>query len=111
MDDKTFQQLWTLALELTDKGKYVEAMTPTLAATGAFDSIKKCENYLKKVWVAANTPMRDIVKQHGFTQVSFAQHFCVTLRTVQGWCSDTASNKRNCPSYVRLLIVKQLGML
>ena len=109
MDDKAFSNLWKYAQEVSDKESYVADFADSIRPY--IRTEEKRKEYLGKVWDVAHTPIRDLITQAGYNQSTFARRFCVPLRTVQGWCSDSCSASRGCPPYVKLGFARQLGML
>ena len=109
MDDKTFSVLWQNALEYNDQAKYVYAFVS--ATKVHFDSEAECREYLTKIWHVAHLSVRDMIEEAGYNQSSFARHFCIPLRTVQTWCSNSPKEYRECASWAKLSFARQLNML
>lgn len=63
--------------------------------------------WLTRLWDVANMNMRQMVKECGMTQTSFAKSCCIPLRTVQNWCLE----ERECPVYLRFLLAEHHGLI
>lgn len=108
MDDKVFQALWTAALENNCRGKYINEKEDVLTKT--FRTPAKRQEELGKIWDVAHMSVREMIDRAGLNQSSFARRFCVPVRTVQNWCSDSGSG-RDCPSWAKLGFARQLDMI
>ena len=62
---------------------------------------------LQAIYRFYNMPFRDMVYAAGYNQNTFAQRFCVPLRTVQHWCNGD----RECPLYFRLAAAELLHVV
>ena len=107
MKDKLFNKLWKDAISQPSKELYLNEY----GYPDWFDEISpnpsEVMDILGKIHDVAHMSMRDIIKAVGLSQTSFADKFCVPLRTVQGWCIG----ERKCPDYFRLAVCRQLGIL
>lgn len=106
MTDKLFKKLWNDALGQENKELYQSEY-------GYPDWFGEISQYpsevmdiLGKIHDVAHMSMREIIKTAGLSQTSFADKFCVPLRTVQSWCIG----ERKCPDYFRLAVCRQLGI-
>ena len=108
MNDKDFQALWSTALDSEDREKYIDENEKILV--GVYGKTKRRE-YLGQVWDVAHMTIRDLIEKAGYNQSSFARRFCVPLRTVQNWCTDSGSAGRDCPPYIKLGFARQLNMI
>jgi DNA-binding transcriptional regulator YiaG len=50
--------------------------------------------------------IREILNETGMTQVALAKRFGIPLRTVQNW----ATSQRECPIYIRKMIIEILRL-
>ncbi len=61
---------------------------------------------LRGIHRAVHMSIRDLINAIGMTQVAFARHFVIPLRTVENW----AGGQRECPLYLKLLMAQDLGI-
>ena len=112
LNDKIFCTLWGEALASDDQEIYVsEWATSNIWSEdpeklGDEDLIKIAQ-YLTKLWDAAHMSVREIYKASGLSQAAFAMKFCMSLRTVEDQCRGAHTP----PDYVRLMMIRQLGLL
>jgi DNA polymerase-1 len=71
------------------------------------DDLLRIADYSGKLWDAAHMSVRQIKEASGMSQLKFAERFCIPRRTVEDWCAG----KRECPDYLRLLIMEALGIV
>ena len=109
MNDKDFQVLWATAFGYEDRETYITENEEALTKT--FRTSAKRKEELGKIWDVAHMSILDLIGKAGYNQSSFARHFCIPLRTVQGWCSDSKSAGRECPPWAKLGFARQLNML
>ena len=50
--------------------------------------------------------IREILNKSGMTQVALSKRFDIPLRTVQNWATD----QRECPVYIRKMIIEILRL-
>lgn len=65
---------------------------------------------LSKIWEVSHMSIRDIRNISGLTQQSFCEKFLIPKRTLENW-ESTGKEKRNCPSYVKLLLSHACGII
>lgn len=110
MTDKLFYKLWIDALQQPDKELYVaEYGFPEW-----FDEIStdpgKVVDILENIHDAAHMTVRDIIDISGMSKAAFARRFCIPIRTVENWVSDS-EGKRSCAPYNRLAWIEALCLL
>ena len=64
-----------------------------------------------KIWDLAHLEARELIKLTGLTQKDFSEKYFLQLNTVWGWVSNCPGRKRNIPDTVKLLILKDMGVL
>lgn len=62
---------------------------------------------LDNIWDIAHLTTRDIRQHLGLTQAAFAERFCISLRTIEGW----EAGRREPPKYIILALAELSGML
>jgi len=62
-------------------------------------------SWLRQVWVAANKPFSDILRESGMSRQEFSEYFHIPYRTLQNWFLGV----NTCPLYVRLMMQELLG--
>ena len=60
---------------------------------------------LRCIYDFSNITIVDIIKKYGFTNASFSHRFCIPISTVEYW----VAGKRECPAYLKLLMLESLG--
>ena len=111
INDKDFYTLWGAALASEYRDIFVAEWSTSsiwgdpeaLTDAGLFD----IADYLCKLWDAAHMTTRDICAAAGLSQTAFAVRFCIPKRTVEDWCRGI----RTPPDYVRLMMIRLLGLL
>jgi hypothetical protein len=111
MSNHDFYTLWSAALAAADQEMYV-AEWSTSSIWGepedlTDDDLLRIADYCGKLWDSAHMPVREIKEASGMSQLKFAERFCIPRRTVEDWCAG----KRECPDYLRLLIMEALGIV
>lgn len=107
MKDSTFKKLWDIALEQPNLEMYIGEFGYPDYFEDVGDTPDKIINTLSKIHAAANMSMSEIIKKSGMTHKQFSEKFCIPIRTVDNWSAGV----RECPDYVRLMIIRQLDML
>lgn len=64
-----------------------------------------------KIWDLAHLQARELIELTGLTQKDFSEKYFLQLNTIWGWVSNCPGRKRNIPDTVKLLILKDMGML
>lgn len=109
--DKEFYLLWGQALASGDRDMFVAVWAMSILWGEPTDltdeDLIEQADYVGKIWDAAHMTTREICAAAGLTQAAFATRFCIPKRTVEDWCRGT----RTPPDYVRLMILKLLGLL
>ena len=109
MNNKTFCILWDAALVAADRDAYVSEW----ATSSMFDpdpdgpapDYEALAEKLGSIWDVAHMTVAQIRATTGLTQAEFAERFCVSRRTAEGWES------RGCPSHIRLMMAEILGII
>ena len=107
MKDSTFKKLWDAALEQSDLEMYIGEFGYPDYFEEVGDTPEKIIKTLTEIHTVANMPMGEVIKKSGMTQKQFSEKFCIPVRTVENW----SAGSRDCPDYVRLMIIRQLGIL
>jgi len=111
LPDKIFHKLWTCALNSDNFNSYFNMITNNDSSNYInlskynFD-INLTYDALKCIYDYSNITINDILKEHGFTNATFSHRFCIPISTVECW----VSGKRECPAYLKLLILELLGV-
>lgn len=111
LPDRIFHKLWTCALESDNFNSYFNMVTDKNSSNYInlskynFD-IDLTYDALKCIYDYSNITISEIVKQYGFTNATFSHRFCIPISTVECW----VSGKRECPPYLKLLILGSLGV-
>ena len=90
--DNEFFNLWKAALKEPDRAKYLRQWGTNENAS--------C------IWDTAHMELADIRKIAGMSQAEFAQRFCISRRTVEGW-----EGHSRCPDHTKLMIAELLGLI
>ena len=96
LHDTTILRIWKEAIA-TDSAESFLAMYP----------VEEAAVPLTRLWNVAHWDFKVLIKEMGFTLLSFSNRFCVPYRTVQDW----AAGRRNPPSYVRLWAAESSGYI
>lgn len=59
------------------------------------------------IWTAVNGTFAELLAALGLTQTKCSRRFRIPLRTVQGW----KLGERECPLYIRLMMVELCGLI
>ncbi len=108
--DRIFHKLWDIALSSDSFNLYYSSVTnedsPNFVNLSKFNLSPDClYDLLKSIYNAANISINDILAKYNFSKASFAHRFCIPIRTVENWCSNT--NK--CPGYTKLMFLHSLN--
>lgn len=99
MTNKEFYNLYLQAIKEPKKNIFISCNTSIEA--------EKCS----KIWDIAHLDMRAIINMLGVSQREFAERYFIPLRTIESWVASSVKESRNYPDYIKLLILKDLGML
>lgn len=99
MTNKEFYNLYLEAIKEPKKNIFISCNTSIEA--------EKCS----KIWDIAHLDMRAIINMLGISQREFAERYFIPLRTVESWVASSVKESRNYPEYIKLLILKDLGIL
>lgn len=102
------------ALNFTDQDAYVSELALSSIWGDTPDAAIPQDRLddLRQVYDAVNRSVRDITDATGQSQAAFARKHCIPVRTVNNWCLPTSSPEhRDCPLYVRLLLLRAEGLL
>lgn len=112
LPDRVFHSLWDRAAgtELVD---YIRAFTAPLSEE-YIDFYKKYKigpadaaQMLKEIHARANMSLKEIVSEAGIKKSEIYHVFCIPKRTVDDWYAGV----NRCPSYVRLMLLRQFHLL
>lgn len=110
LPDIIFHKLWLGALRSENFNFYFNMITDNSSSDYInlskynFDTNLTYE-VLKCIYDYSNITIVDIIKKYGFTNASFSHRFCIPISTVECW----VAGKRECPAYLKLLILESLG--
>ena len=109
MNDAIFSNLWGEALTAADQDAYVSDWSiSSIWGDDPTDDVPQDRiAYLSRLWDAAHMSIRQIVDASGLKQSAFATRYCIPYRTVQDWYGG----RRQAPDYVRLMLIRLLGLL
>ena len=107
MNDSTFYRLWLDALGQDSLDLYIAEY----GYPDWFDEISSDANEIAKtltsIHTAAHTSINSLVKESGLSKAAFARRYCIPIRTLEDWCAG----KAKCADYIRLFIIKDMGLL
>lgn len=110
MTNRDFNILWGEALASHDREVYIaEWATSSIfdpdpnAPAPDYDAVVET---LGNIWDVAHMTFAEIRKHTGLNQAAFAERFCVSRRTVEGW-----ESRGSCPDHVRLMMAELLGLI
>lgn len=98
MTNKEFYNLYLQAIKEPKKNIFI---------CNANMEADKCS----KIWDIAHLDMRAIINMLGISQREFAERYFIPLRTIESWVASSVKESRNYPEYIKLLILKDLGIL
>ena len=110
LPDIIFHKLWLGALRSENYNSYFNMITDNNSSNYInlskfnFDEELTYE-VLKCIYDNSNITIAHIIKKYGFTNASFSHRFCIPISTVEFW----VAGKRECPAYLKLLILESLG--
>lgn len=64
-------------------------------------------NILSNIYTVSNLSFEDIIKKVGCKKADISNIFCIPIRTVEDWYK----NIHPCPSYIRLMIIRNFYLL
>ena len=104
-----FSALWGEALTATDRDAFVSDWTlSSIWGDDPDDDIPQDRaDYIGRIWDAAHMSIKDICDTAGLTQRQLSTNFCIPYRTVQDWYGG----RRQAPDYIRLMLIRLLGIL
>ena len=116
MNDNQFYDVWGDALATQDSREafisdWATSSTLLDPDTPDVEIDMALVEQLGKIYDAAHMGIKDLRNITGLTQAKFAKRFCIPQRTVEAWESTAEGSHRDCPTYVRLLIARQLGII
>lgn len=110
MTNRDFNTLWSEALVTNDRDRYIaEWATSSIfdpdpdAPAPDYEAVIKT---LGNIWDVAHMTFAEIRKHAGLNQAAFAERFCISRRTLEGW-----EGRSRCPDYVRLMMADILGLI
>lgn len=108
MTDKQFCTIFDAALASSDRDAFVSDWSLSSVWGDAPDADIPADRIdtLQRLWDAAHLTIRDIRSATGLSQAAFAARYCIPRRTVENW----ESGARQCPDYLRLLLVCDVGL-
>ena len=115
MTNKDFFTLWGAALAAPDRNLYVAEWSNSIIwgepEDITDDDLLRIADYCGQLWDAAHMTVRQIKEELGMTHAQMAERFCIPKRTVENWCAAGGKESRNCPDYVRLMMMEALGII
>ncbi len=102
-----FYKLWKDAQGQPDKELYIAEYGYPEWFDEISTDLDEIRETLDHIHDMANMGMRDLIYTSKMTQASFARNFLIDPRTVRKW----ALGECKCPDYVRLLFLRQTGLL
>ena len=109
MTDKQFYNVWGDAKENRD----IDAFVSEWCLSDMFcpndpekDVPLELISELRNIWHVAHMSFKELRATTGLSQIKFAEHFCVSRRTVENW-----EIRECCPSYVKLMMAEILGLI
>lgn len=107
MTDRLFEKLWKDALAQPQKELYIAEYGYPDWFDEIGGDVTEIVQVLENIYDVARMSVREIIAHTGLTQAGFSAKFCIPLRTIENW----ATEKRDCPDYVRLMMCRELGIL
>lgn len=107
MKAELFYKLLKDAQEQPDKELYIAEYGYPDWFDSISDNLEEITETLGHIHDMANMGMRDVIYKSKMNQASFARNFGIDPRTVRKW----ALGECKCPDYVRLLFLRQTGLL
>ena len=101
MTDTFFRDLWQKAQKAPDADSFAKS------CDFPGSDLAPVKDQLSRLWHVAHDDFRDLLKAMQIRQTEMATHFCIPLRTVQGW----ALGERECSGYIRLMIAEATGYI
>lgn len=108
LPNKLFETLWKQAPLFETLEEYTSFFTSPISQ----NRIRFLEKYnineeetftiLKSIYDLSNLSFLCLVKRIGVTKSALSHEFCIPIRTIEDWYSG----KNKCPSYIRLMIIK-----
>lgn len=110
LPDRVFHKLWNNAAEYEIEELYIRAYTSPLSEQYInFHKFKisadTATDILRLMYKAQHMSFREILIKYGLKKAEFSHKFCIPIRTVEDWVSQT----REPPSYVKLMVLRELG--
>jgi len=105
MDSKTFNILFSEALEDADRDVFVSDWALSSVFAEESDLGENAE-ICGKIWDAAHLSVKEMREKMNMTQAQFAERFCMPKRTIENW----EGGSRQAPDYVRLMMARELGL-
>lgn len=110
--DKIFHKLWDESQKETDYLKYISKYTSPISKK--YINFRKygLEVYdgpylLKRIYETSHLSFKEIVDNANKTKAQISHIFCIPIRTVEAWYYGV----NPCPSYIRLMVLKQFKLL
>lgn len=107
--DTQFAQLWGEALTTADRDVFISDWATSSLFLDPEDEggiPADLIEWLAQIWEVAHMSVAEIRKGQGLTQAQFAERFCLSRRTLEGW-----ESRGSCPDYVRLMMAELLGLI
>ena len=112
LPDRIFHRIWSFALEEEDRATFLAKMITgdgkAVITPGKYriDAILWYD-VLRGIHDAAHMDMAEIIRLSGKRKADISHYFCIPIRTLEDWCSQKSSP----PSYVRLMLIREYGLL
>ena len=112
----TDKQIYTYlgeTAEYTDRDAFASDVAVSVYdAAGLSDDIAPAfVEQLARLWDVIRLPFRDLLAAFGIGQTACSRRFCISIKTVQRWCSASDNYARECAPYIRLMMAELLGYL
>ena len=105
MTDKQFYEIYTDALNATDRDAFVSDWSlSSIFGDGYDDDISSRAEQIGKIWDVAHMSVQELCSRSGIGQSELSRKFCIPLRTVQNWFGG----QNRCPQYVVLMMSRLL---
>ena len=112
LPDRIFHRIWCTAVEEKDRATFLAKMISGDGKTAIRPEKYRIDavlwyDVLRGIHDAANLNMAEIVKMSGKKKAEISHYFCIPIRTLEDWCSG----KSIPPSYVRLMLLREYGLI
>lgn len=107
--DKLFHKLWDISInnQFNSEYEYLTYIRENIKIKKHNIDLVILFDIAAKIYKLSGLTFKEILDQANIKQMTISDTFCVPIKTIMNWYAG----KRDCPAYIRLMILKQYHLL